>query len=98
LYAPTSKAKNLDKTMSHQTETQPVVPRTLTKYALREYFGLKHRAFRHLITPEIISAMGLNHESHKRLRTYNVEQTKIIIKKLELSEEELIGINEYQKT
>ena len=65
------------------------IPRTLRKSTLRNYFGVTTYSFKYLITEEIINKMGLTIEEHNRIRTYNTEQTKVIIEELEITEEEL---------
>ena len=75
-----------------------VVPRTLTKKALRSYFGLTYKRFRtKLITDELRLKLGItSSDQDKAIQEYDFHQTRILIQELDLSKEELIEIGKFQ--
>lgn len=73
-----------------------VLPRTLTKAAIKAALKIRNtKQFRKVITPQIIEKMGLDKKEHGRIREYNIHQTKILIKELQLTDEDLIEISKY---
>ena len=69
-----------------------VVPRTISKYQLRRYFGVTKHRFPKLVTPEIREKMGISPEQDRKIHEYNVAQTKILVQELSLSDQELVEI------
>jgi hypothetical protein len=76
-----------------------IIPRTLTKHALRTYFELSYYRFRtKLVTDEIRQKLGiLDSEQDRAIREYSVDQTRILIEELQLTEEELIALGQLQQ-
>lgn len=89
--------KNNPESGSNQAANE-VVPRLLTKKAIRSYLQISPRQYKRLVNDEVIQKMGLNYESHKWIKEYSFDQTKVIIECLELTREELLGMAKYMNT
>ena len=73
----------------------PGLPRTLTKKAIRAYFDLDYGKFKKMVNERIIREMGIDLNHHRYIKEYDYDQTKVLIRELELTDEELQGIAKY---
>ena len=80
------------KTTAESAVKVDVIPRTITKKALRCYFNLTPRRFKRLVPDELRDKMGLTAETDRYLEEYNIYQTRILVTELQLSPAELIEI------
>lgn len=69
-----------------------IVPRTLTKKAIRAYFKVTKERYGRIITDKILVQMKITPAEHRKIREYNVHQTAVIVKALDLTREELIDL------
>ena len=84
-------------THAESTLETPLIPRTLTKAAIRRYFRLTRHRYGLLIPSDLRKKMGiLSTEQDRRTIEYNIYQTRILIEELQLTEEELMAIGELQ--
>ena len=65
------------KTTAESAVKVDVIPRTITKKALRCYFNLTPRRFKRLVPDELRNKMGLTAETDRYLEEYNIYQTKV---------------------
>ncbi len=77
------------KTTAENAVKVSIIPRTITKKALRSYFKLTPRRYKRLVPDELRDKMGLTAETDRYLEEYNIYQTKILIEELSLSVDEL---------
>lgn len=66
-----------------------IIPRTLSKKAIRSYFKVTKDRYKRIITSEILTRMGITEKQHRAIREYDLHQTAIIIESLKLTPEEL---------
>ncbi len=80
------------KTTAESAVKVDVIPRTITKKALRCYFGLTSRRYKRLVPDKLRDKMGLTAETDKHLEEYDVYQTRVLVEELQLTKEELAEI------
>lgn len=79
-------------TVRRISDEKGIIPRTLSKKALRSYFGVTKDRYDKIITQDILDKMNLTVDGHKQIREYNLHQTRIIIENLQLSRDELVDL------
>ncbi|MEM6377820.1 MAG: hypothetical protein AAF705_06390 [Bacteroidota bacterium] len=85
-------------TTSQRDGSNISLPRILTKKALRIYFKVSPNRFRrYYYTQDLKERLGIHTvEEDRKTKTFNIEQTKIIIDYFKFTPEELYTIAKYQ--